>query len=91
MIARCASFAVVCQAAPLVNYDGEYNERGAFYLSKSEMFERKINLVPAEVRKMIAFLRVWCLVEIHAALLRGLVVIMKAGKMGSARADGLVR
>jgi len=27
-----------------------------------EMWARKIQLVPEEVRRMIAFLRVWCLV-----------------------------
>ena len=89
MIARCASFAVVCQAAPLVNYDAEdRNDRGDAYLSKHEMYARKIQLVPAEVRRMIAFLRAWCLVEVDSGLKHGRVVIMKAGKMGSARADG---
>ena len=93
MIARCASFAVVCQAAPLVNYGVNYDAedraaRGDAYLSMNEMFERKIQLVPAEVRRMIAFLRAWCLVEVDSALISKLVVIMKAGKMGSARADG---
>mgnify|MGYP004377320307 CR=1 FL=1 len=83
MIARCASFAVVCQAAPLCEHNTQdYDARGAAYLSLNEMFARKINLVPAEVRRMIAFLRVWCLVELNAALRKGeLVVIMKAGKM----------
>ena len=90
VIARCASFAIVCQAAPLCEHNTQdYNARGDAYLSLNEMFARQIKLVPAEVRRMIAFLRVWCLVELNAALRKGdLVVIMKAGKMGSARADG---
>ena len=78
-----SAFVVVCQAANLC--EGNQKDpmaRGAAYMSLSEMFERRIDLVPPEVRKLIAFLRVWCLVELFAAVEAGLVPgsrLMKEG------------
>lgn len=41
--------------------------------------------VPFEVRVQIAFLRVWCLVEIHAAVVARVAIVMKGGSF--ARTD----
>ena len=81
VVSRCKSFVVVCQAANLCEYnEQDRNARGAAYMSMDEMFARRIDLVPPEVRKLIAFLRVWCLVELFAAVEAKLVVVMKAGR-----------
>ena len=89
VVRRCTSFVVVCQGAPLCNYDDDDNNaRGAAYMSSNEMFARRIDLVPPEVRKLIAFLRVWCLVELAAAVEAKLVVVMKAGRWATPSTRG---
>jgi hypothetical protein len=55
-IAHCSSFLCVCSYVDSV-VEMEY----------FDVISRKIDLIPANDRKKIAFLRVWCLVEIAAA------------------------
>ena len=48
-------------------------------MGQEEVQLKKVHLVPAEERKRCAFLRVWCLVELAAALAAALPVVMLVG------------
>ena len=71
VISRCSSFCLVCQSADI-----------RAHLSGPQMFAKRTDLLPPAVRKGIAFLRIWCLVEIAAAkATTGLALVMKVGSM----------
>ena len=56
MVRKCTSFVIVCQAFEV------RNDRGAFCLGNltgEQMYARQVDLLPEEVRKSIAFLRIW--------------------------------
>ena len=65
VIARCASFAVVCQAAPAQLMTRRTNNatRGGGY--RAPRCSR--GSIDCRTEEMIAFLRAWCLVELNAA------------------------
>lgn len=67
-IDHCKYFLIVC------SYQKEVLE-----MSLEERFSRNLEVLPFPVRRQISFLRVWCLVEIHAACQKGMPIIMKAG------------
>ena len=48
-------------------------------MGQDEVYMKRVHLVPAEERKRCAFLRVWCLVELAAALAAALPVVMLVG------------
>ena len=68
VVARCSAFMLVCTYLPSVAaLDG-------FSLLDGTA------VVPAEERRMITFFRVWCLVEIGAAVQFGVPLVMKGGE-----------
>lgn len=69
-IEHCASFLCVCSYVNSIDS-----------MSASDALSRKSGLIPASDRKKIAFLRVWCLVEIAAATRnKDMPIIMKCGR-----------
>jgi len=68
-IEYCESFLCVCSYVESVDK-----------IEERTVYGRKIDLIPAVDRKKIAFLRVWCLVEIAAAAKKiDMPIIMKCG------------
>jgi len=64
-IEHCQSFIIVCSSLEL---------------SVPDIFFFSVKKIPPKNRKMICFLRVWCLVEIHkAATMDSMPIIMKGG------------
>jgi len=64
-IEHCKSFIIICSSIEL---------------SVPDIFFFSIKKIPPNNRKMICFLRVWCLVEIHkAATMKNMPIIMKGG------------
>lgn len=68
VVRQCKSFLIVCSSLDEVS-DLSYTER----------FTQNVSNLPMSVRSQIAFLRVWCLVEVHAAVLSGVAIVMKGG------------
>jgi ankyrin repeat protein len=68
-IQNCSSFLIVC------SYIQEVKD-----LDWSDVRSRNISKLPLSVRKLIAFLRVWCLAELNkAAMMPNMPIIMKCG------------
>jgi len=64
-IEHCSSFIIICSSVDL---------------SVPDVFFFSIKKIPVSIRKMLCFLRVWCLVEIHkAATMKNMPIIMKCG------------
>lgn len=68
VVRQCKSFLIVCSSLLSVTS-----------LQHADMMSRNIAAILPEDRLQLAFLRVWCLVEVHAAILSGAVIILKAG------------
>lgn len=58
-------------------------------LHEFHLFSRNTGALSPFVRSQIAFLRVWCLVEIHAAVTSDAVIVMKTGSQQ--REDDVIR
>jgi ankyrin repeat protein len=75
-IRRCQSFVLVCSSLPQVQK-----------LTTDMALSRRKSNLSGDIRKQIAFFRVWCLVEIQAAADmardRGMAIIMKCGSSSS--------
>lgn len=68
-VRHCTSFVIVCS----------YLEEVAKMAGMDAFYYRSDKLSP-ETRKKIAFFRVWCLVEMHAAIeINGMAIVMKGG------------
>ena len=75
-------FAPVVQGCPMLILVGAH--LGSVEdMGEEEVHMQKVHLVPAEERKRCAFLRVWCLVELAAALAAALPVVMLVGEADS--------
>ena len=80
-IRHCDSFLCVCSYVKSVES-----------IDVGDLFQRKVELISESERKKIAFLRVWCLVEIAAAALKaGMTLVMKCGNHVIDSSDGSVR
>ena len=77
-IAHCSSFMVICSARKEVEE-----------MDTLDAWAGKTHLIPEHVRKMICFMRVWCLVEAQQACKMGIPYIMKCGSY-ALRDDGNV-
>ena len=75
-------FAPVVQGCPMLILFGAHLD-SVEDMGEIEVLTQKMHLVPAEERKRCAFLRVWCLVELAAALAAALPVVMLVGEADS--------
>ena len=76
VVRRCPSFVIVYQSVDLDTL-----------LTDRQGLARRFDLLPQSLRQGIAFLRVWCLVELMAAVRFKRVVVMKVGSVHSERAS----
>lgn len=68
-IEHCRSYLIVCSSLKEVRE-----------LAAPDMLSRKSSELPLSIRKQIAFLRVWCLFELHkATTVEDMVIILKGG------------
>ena len=67
-IAHCSSFMVVCSAAKEVEEMDDW-----------DVTSGNIHAIPGHIRRMICFMRVWCLIEAQQACKMGIPYIMKCG------------
>ena len=71
VIEKCSSFLLVCESVNLETH-----------LDIHQIIAQRIDLLPEQVRYVVAFFRAWCLLEIMTAIhAPGVVVIMKFGEM----------
>merc|ERR1719424_62243 len=82
IVAKCSSFIIACQGYDTTGRNG-YPCLGD--LTPEQMFARQTHLLPEPVRKSIAFLRIWCLAEVVAALEVEVVIVMKTGRLEGRR------
>ena len=69
VVKQCTSFIVVCSSLKAVES-----------LSARQILTHDLDLIPPDAQKQIAFLRVWCLVEMHAAATNPyMTMIVKCG------------
>lgn len=80
VVRKCTSFVIACQEFQ-TRKDNGITVLGN--LTSQQAQARQVHLLPKEVRQSIAFLRIWCLAEVMAAVDVDMAVIMKTGKMVS--------
>ena len=78
VVRKCSSFVIACQAFETKR------DRGAWVLSdltQEQVRARQVHKLSDEIRRCIAFQRIWCLAEVIAALDSELAIVMKTGWM----------
>lgn len=80
VVGKCHSFLIVCQAFETKKVNG-IPVLGN--MTQEQASARMVHLLPKEVRNSIAFLRIWCLAEVIAAIDAKCVMVMKTGHLTS--------